>query len=52
VFPARPVFERKIHTLLESAREQLARRKGLLPGKKQSGRSLRTSSKKRRPHRR
>jgi len=34
VFPERPVFERKIHTLLESAREQLARRKALLPGKK------------------
>jgi predicted nuclease of restriction endonuclease-like (RecB) superfamily len=37
VFPERPVFERKIHTLLESAREQLARRKALLPGKKKGG---------------
>lgn len=37
VFPERPVFERKIHTLLESAREQLARRKALLPGKKEVG---------------
>jgi predicted nuclease of restriction endonuclease-like (RecB) superfamily len=37
VFPARPVFERKIHTLLESAREQLARRKALLTGKKKVG---------------
>ena len=34
VFPERPVFERKIHTLLESAREQLARRKPLLSGKR------------------
>jgi predicted nuclease of restriction endonuclease-like (RecB) superfamily len=34
VFPERPVFERRIHTLLESAREQVARRKALLPGKK------------------
>ena len=34
VFPERPVFERKIHALLESAREQVARRKGLLPNKK------------------
>ncbi len=34
VFPERPVFERKIHTPLGSAREQLARRKSLLPGKK------------------
>lgn len=33
-FPERPVFERKIHALLESAREQLARRKALLPGKR------------------
>lgn len=33
VFPERPVFERKIHALLESAREQLARRKALLPGR-------------------
>ncbi|MDR2186838.1 MAG: PDDEXK nuclease domain-containing protein [Azonexus sp.] len=32
VFPERLVFERKIHTLLMSAREQLARRKDLLPG--------------------
>ncbi|NJR44262.1 DUF1016 domain-containing protein [bacterium] len=31
VFPERPVFERKIHALLENAREQLARRKPLLP---------------------
>jgi len=37
VFPERPVFERKIHTLLESAREQLARREALLPGKKKVG---------------
>jgi len=37
VFPERPVFERKIHTLLESAREQLARRKALMPGKKKVG---------------
>lgn len=37
VFPERPVFERKIHALLESAREQLARRKALLPGKKKMG---------------
>jgi predicted nuclease of restriction endonuclease-like (RecB) superfamily len=37
VFPERPVFERKIHTLLENAREQLARRKALLPGKKKGG---------------
>ncbi|PAT43748.1 PDDEXK nuclease domain-containing protein [Vandammella animalimorsus] len=34
VFPERRVFERKIHALLESAREQVARRKGLLPNKK------------------
>lgn len=34
VFPERPVFERRIHALLESAREQVARRKALLPGKK------------------
>lgn len=33
VFPERPVFERRIHALLESAREQVARRKALLPGK-------------------
>lgn len=33
VFPERPVFERKIHALLMSAREQIARRKVLLPGK-------------------
>ncbi|MDR2173968.1 MAG: PDDEXK nuclease domain-containing protein [Burkholderiales bacterium] len=32
VFPERPVFERRIHALLESAREQVARRKALLPG--------------------
>jgi hypothetical protein len=32
VFPELPVFERKIHALLESAREQVARRKELLPG--------------------
>jgi predicted nuclease of restriction endonuclease-like (RecB) superfamily len=31
VFPERPVFEQKIHALVESAREQMARRKGLLP---------------------
>jgi predicted nuclease of restriction endonuclease-like (RecB) superfamily len=37
VFPERPVFERKIHVMLESAREQLARRKALLPGKKRLG---------------
>ncbi len=34
VFPERPVFEQRIHDLLENAREQLARRKALLPGKK------------------
>lgn len=34
VFPERPVFERKIHALLQSAREQIARRKGLLQNKK------------------
>jgi len=34
VFPERPVFERKIHALVESAREQMARRKGLLPTKR------------------
>lgn len=33
VFPERPVFERRIHALLESAREQVARRKALLPGR-------------------
>ncbi|MCX8521223.1 MAG: PDDEXK nuclease domain-containing protein [Rhodoferax sp.] len=33
VFPERSVFEKKIHALLESAREQLARRKALLPSK-------------------
>jgi len=37
VLPERPVFERKIHALLESAREQLARRKALLPGKREAG---------------
>jgi len=37
VFPERPVFERKIHALLESAREQVARRKGLVPNKKIGG---------------
>jgi len=37
VFPERPVFERKIHALLESAREQLARRKALLSGKQKRG---------------
>lgn len=37
VFPERPVFERRIHALLESAREQVARRKALLPGKKKAG---------------
>jgi hypothetical protein len=37
VFPERPVFERKIHSLLESAREQLARRKALLTGKNKVG---------------
>jgi predicted nuclease of restriction endonuclease-like (RecB) superfamily len=31
VFPERPVFERKIHALMMSAREQIARRKALLP---------------------
>jgi predicted nuclease of restriction endonuclease-like (RecB) superfamily len=36
-FPERPVFEKKIHALLENAREQLARRKALLPGKKKVG---------------
>ncbi|MDR0274432.1 MAG: PDDEXK nuclease domain-containing protein [Burkholderiaceae bacterium] len=34
VFPARPVFEQKIHALLASAREQMARRKALLPKSK------------------
>jgi predicted nuclease of restriction endonuclease-like (RecB) superfamily len=34
VFPERPVFERKIHALLMSAREQVARRKNLLAGRK------------------
>lgn len=37
VFPERPVFEQKIHALLESAREQIARRKTLLPGRKNRG---------------
>lgn len=37
VFPERPVFERRIHALLESAREQVARRKALLSGKKKGG---------------
>lgn len=32
VFPERPVFEQKIHALMASAREQLARRRALLPG--------------------
>jgi predicted nuclease of restriction endonuclease-like (RecB) superfamily len=36
VFPERPVFERKIHALLMSAREQMARRKALLPGKRKT----------------
>ena len=36
-FPERPVLERKIHALLASAREQVARRKGLLPGKRIGG---------------
>jgi hypothetical protein len=36
VFPERPVFERKIHALLMSAREQMVRRKALLPGKKKT----------------
>ena len=36
VFPERPVFERKIHALLMSAREQIARRKVFLPGKQAS----------------
>jgi predicted nuclease of restriction endonuclease-like (RecB) superfamily len=40
VFPERPVFERKIHTLLESAREQLARRKALLSGNKKGSEAL------------
>ncbi|AGX88616.1 PDDEXK nuclease domain-containing protein [Candidatus Symbiobacter mobilis] len=31
VFPERPVFEQKIHALMQSAREQVARRKTLLP---------------------
>jgi predicted nuclease of restriction endonuclease-like (RecB) superfamily len=35
MFPERPVFERKIHALLMSAREQLARRKALLSGKRE-----------------
>ncbi len=39
VFPERPVFEQKIHTLLESAREQLARRKALLPSKNKEGKA-------------
>jgi hypothetical protein len=34
VFPERPVFEQKIHALMMNAREQIARRKALLPGKK------------------
>jgi hypothetical protein len=33
VFPERPVFERKIHAMLENAREQVARRKALPPKK-------------------
>jgi len=33
VFPERPVFERKIHALLESAREQMVRRKAFLPSR-------------------
>ncbi|MDR2209544.1 MAG: PDDEXK nuclease domain-containing protein [Azoarcus sp.] len=37
VFPERPVFERKIHALLVSAREQVARRKVLLSGKRKGG---------------
>jgi predicted nuclease of restriction endonuclease-like (RecB) superfamily len=34
VFPERPVFEQKIHALMQNAREQIARRKELLPGRK------------------
>ena len=34
VFPERPVFEQKIHDLLMSAREQMARRKVLLPNQR------------------
>ena len=34
IFPERPVFERKIRELLSSAREQMARRRGLLVGNK------------------
>jgi hypothetical protein len=34
VFPERPVFEQKIHALMMSAREQMARRNVLLPNKK------------------
>ncbi|GHU09086.1 DUF1016 domain-containing protein [Betaproteobacteria bacterium] len=33
VFPERPVFEQKIHALMMSAREQIARRKALPSGK-------------------
>lgn len=35
VFPERAVFEHKIHALLVSAREQMARRKVFLPGKQE-----------------
>jgi hypothetical protein len=34
VLPERPVFEQKIHALMQSAREQIARRKALLPNQK------------------
>lgn len=34
VFPERPVFAQKIHALMQSAREQIARRKALLPNRK------------------
>lgn len=35
VFPERPVFEQKIHALMQSAREQVARRQSLLSHPKQ-----------------
>lgn len=47
VFPERPVFERKIHTLLENAREQLARRKALLLVNNKVGEAREPSRKKR-----
>ena len=37
VFPERPVFEQKIHALLMSAREQMERRKALLPKRAKEG---------------